>query len=36
MKSITVVFEDKEFSRLKTKKGEKMTWRAFILQLLEM
>jgi len=33
MRSITVVFEDKEFKKLKIKKGE-LSWHNFILKLL--
>lgn len=34
MKSITVVFEDKDFRELEKKKGAK-SWRVFILGLLD-
>ena len=34
MRSVTVVFEDKDFEKLEEKKG-KMTWREFILTLVK-
>ena len=34
MRTVNIIFEDKEFKRLQQKKG-KLKWRKFILSLLE-